>query len=119
MTGGYLTVVSAHPLTLHKAMVEVLRAHGGGWMDRDEIAEEIARRDLFRRPSNDRHPPSDQLRLRAGKPEYQYLFECSDSRCSKIRLRPGALASDGAESAEAPASVRKPNAAAAAPQEAR
>ena len=120
MTGGCLTVGTAHPLTLHEAMVEVLRAHGGGWMDRDEIADEIARRDLFRRPSDDRHPPSDQLRLRARKPEYQYLFECSDSRCSKIRLRPGRRpASDRTESAEAPASVRKPNAAAAASQEAR
>ena len=58
-------------------------------MDRDEIAREIARRDLFRRPSDNRHPPSDQLRLRARKPQYQHLFECSDSSCSKIRLRAG------------------------------
>jgi hypothetical protein len=43
-------------VTLHEAMVEVLRSHGGGWMARDEIAREIARRDLFRRPS-DGQPP--------------------------------------------------------------
>src|SRR4051812_15236755 len=77
----------ANRLTLHEAMVSVLRAHGGGWMDRDAIAREIAARDLFRRPGDGAHPPSDQLRLRARKPEYQHLFECSDTPCSKIRLR--------------------------------
>jgi hypothetical protein len=54
-------------------------------MARDEIAREIARRDLFRRPSDGGHPPSDQIRLRARK--YQHLFECSDTSCSRIRLR--------------------------------
>lgn len=74
-------------MTLHEAMLEVLRAHGGGWMDRDQIAREIAERDLFRRPSDGAHPPSDQLRLRARK--YPHLFDCSDTRCSRIRLRSG------------------------------
>jgi hypothetical protein len=86
-------------LTLHEAMITVLRSHGGGWMDRDAIAREIAARDLFRRPSDGAHPPSDQLRLQARKPEYQHLFECSDTPCSKMRLRAaGALptASGGA-----------------------
>jgi hypothetical protein len=92
-------------LTLHEAMVEVLRAHGGGWMDRDDIAREIAQRDLFRRPSDGRHPPSDQLRLRARKPEYQHLFECSDSRCSKIRMRRGAAASTARLVAPVPPAV--------------
>lgn len=77
-------------MTLHEAMVEVLRTHGGAWMDRDQIAHEIAERDLFRRPSNGVHPPSDQLRLRARK--YPHLFECSDTRCSRIRLRSGTSA---------------------------
>ena len=76
-------------LTLHEAIVEVLRRHGGGWMDRDEIATEIAERNLYRRADGAR-PPSDQIRLRARKPEYQHLFECSDTACSRIRLRPGA-----------------------------
>ncbi len=75
-------------------MVEVLRAHVG-WMSRDEIAREIARRDLFRRPSDGAHPPSDQLRLRARKPEYQHLFECSDAACTRIRLRDGAQIASG------------------------
>jgi hypothetical protein len=74
-------------LALHEAMVEVLRDHGSGWMDRDELAREIARRDLFRRPSDDTPPPSDQLRLRAHR--YPHLFECSDTRCTQIRLRGG------------------------------
>lgn len=83
-------------MTLHEAMVEVLREHGGGWMDREKIAAEIARRDLFRRPSDGAPPPSDQLRLRARKPEYQHLFECSDTACTRIRLRSGsAWASTG------------------------
>jgi hypothetical protein len=76
-------------VTLHEAIVEVLRAHGGGWMDRDEIAAEIARRNLYRR-ADGAPPPSDQIRLRARKPEYQHLFECSDTSCGRIRLRPGA-----------------------------
>lgn len=59
-------------------------------MDRDQIAREIAERDLFRRPSDGAHPPSDQLRLRARK--YSHLFECSDTRCSRIRLRSGTSA---------------------------
>lgn len=66
-------------------MVEVLLERGGGWMDRGELAREIARRDLFRRPSDGASPPSDQLRLRARR--YSNLFECSDTRCSQIRLR--------------------------------
>jgi hypothetical protein len=114
--GDYRQVraVPAHGLTLHEAMAEVLRSEGGGWMDRDEIAREIARRDLFRRPSDGSHPPSDQLRLRARKPEYQHLFECSDNRCSKIRLRHGARASAGRERAESSATEPKPKAAAPA-----
>ena len=92
-------------VTLHDAIVEVLRSHGGGWMDRDAIAAEIARRDLFRRPSDGAHPPSDQIRLRARKPDYQPLFECSDPACTRIRLRPG--------SAHAEPAIRPPAAAVA------
>jgi hypothetical protein len=72
-------------VTLHDAMADVLRAHGGGWMARDEIAREIASRDSFRRPSDGRHPPSDQLRLRARN--YPHLFERSDPAWARIRLR--------------------------------
>ena len=75
-------------------------------MDRDDIAREIARRDLFRRPSDHRHPPSDQLRLRASKPEYQHLFECSDSSCSKIRLRTGRTESSTSPRAGVPTGMQ-------------
>ena len=98
-------------------MVEVLRSHGGGWMARDEIAREIARRDLFRRPSDGQPPPSDQLRLRARKPEYQHLFECSDTACTRIRLR----SSGGSTSPEArgPSEARRRREAPAAAVKAR
>lgn len=87
-------------MTLHEAMIEVLNDHGGGWMDRDELAREIARRDLFRRPSDGAPPPSDQLRLRARK--YSHLFECSDTRCTQIRLR-----KDGGKQPAAPQTARR------------
>jgi hypothetical protein len=98
-------------------MVEVLRSHGGGWMTRDEIAREIARRNLFRRPSDGQPPPSDQLRLRARKPEYQHLFECSDTACTRIRLR----SSTGSASTEArrPSDARRRRNAPAAAAKAR
>jgi hypothetical protein len=55
-------------------------------MDRDELAREIAGRDLYRR-KNGSIADGDQMRLRAQRPEHAELFECSDTRCSKIRLR--------------------------------
>ena len=74
-------------MKLHEAILEVLHAHGG-WMDRDEIAREVATRDLYRR-GDGCHPPSDQIRLRVHSRSYAHLFECSDPRCSRIRLRMG------------------------------
>lgn len=69
-------------MTLHEAMVEVLR-HREGWMSRDALAAEIERRDLYRR-RNGESAPSDQLRLRALK--HPELFECADKACTRIRL---------------------------------
>jgi hypothetical protein len=77
-------------------MAEVLRAHGG-WMDRDALAAEVAMRNLYRQRAGGQ-APSDQLRLRARK--YPHLFECSDSRCTRIRLRD--------QSAPAPRHRRQP-----------
>lgn len=73
-------------LTLHEAMRQVLlqQRTDGGWMERDVIAAEIDRRDLYHRRDGV-SPPSDQLRLRALR--YPDLFECVDSRCTRIRLR--------------------------------
>lgn len=94
-------------MTLHEAMVEVLRDGGGGWMDRDDLEREIARRDLFRRPSDGAPPPSDQLRLRARR--YSHLFECSDTRCTQIRLRPGGGAEEtGGSRLQMPTSRAQP-----------
>lgn len=70
---------------MHEAMAAVLRRHGGGWMDRDAIADVISRERLFLRPSDGQPPPTDQLRLRARM--YPQIFECSDKACSRIRLR--------------------------------
>src|SRR5215216_6509911 len=73
-------------MTLHEAMVEVLRERGG-WMDRDELAREIAERDLYRQRAGG-PAPSDQLRLRARK--YDDLFEGDDPAYTRIRLRTSA-----------------------------
>lgn len=69
---------------LHEAMVEVLRDRGR-WMDRGELAREIADRDLYRQRAG-AAAPSAQLRLRARK--YDHLFEGSDKAYTRIRLRP-------------------------------
>ncbi|MDP8942579.1 MAG: hypothetical protein M3N16_00415 [Actinomycetota bacterium] len=90
-------------MTLHEAMAAVLREHGG-WMGRDDLAREIDRRGLYRQRAGG-PAPSDQLRLRARK--YGDLFECSDARCTRIRLR--ATPSDAeAGSGAAAARVPKP-----------
>jgi hypothetical protein len=70
--------------TLHEAMRWVLE-EAGGWMHRDDIAELIAREGLWVRPSDGQPPPSDQIRLRAGR--YADQFECSDTACTRIHLR--------------------------------
>lgn len=81
-------------------MAQVLEEASGGWMDRDELARRIAEQDLYRR--KDGSPAGDQMRLRARKrPD---LFVCSDTRCTRIRLRPGG------EPAAAPAETQEPEA---------
>jgi hypothetical protein len=64
-------------------MIKVIRERGG-WMDRDELAREIADRGLYRQRTGS-PAPSDQLRLRARR--YEDLFEGSDNAYSRIRLR--------------------------------
>ena len=58
-------------------------------MDRDRIAAEIARRDLFRKPSTGEHPSSSQICARARNGSYLDRFECSKPGCIRIRLRNG------------------------------
>ena len=53
-------------VTLHEAIVDVLLRHGGGWMNRDEIATEIARRNLYRRADGAPPPSAGQVRQLEG-----------------------------------------------------
>lgn len=69
-------------MTLHEAMVQVLTEHNG-WMSRDDLAREIADRELYRQRAGG-PAPSDQLRLRARK--HPELFEGSDPTFTRIRL---------------------------------
>lgn len=68
--------------TLHAAMGAVLDARDNRWTSASQIASEIARLDLFRRPSDEEHPPPSQIRARARK--YPDLFQVSDEG---IRIR--------------------------------
>ena len=68
--------------TLHEAIAEVLRARGNRWTPASTITAEIARLDLFRRPSDGDHPPASQISARVRS--YPRLFQVSDEG---IRLR--------------------------------
>ena len=68
--------------TLHEAMTTVLEARSNRWASARAIAEEIARLDLFRRPSDGEPPPPSQIGARARK--YPDLFQVSDQG---IRIR--------------------------------
>jgi hypothetical protein len=69
---------------LHRVMADVLRGHGGDWVKASAIAREIADADLWRRPSDDRHPPPSQISARARARQHADLFQTSDLG---IRLR--------------------------------
>lgn len=69
---------------LHTVIASVLRGHGNAWMKSSAIAREIADADLWRRPSDGRHPPPSQISARARARPYADLFQTSDLG---IRLR--------------------------------
>jgi len=69
---------------LHSVMADVLRGHGNAWMKASAIAHEIADADLWRRPSDGRHPPASQISARSRAGRYAALFQTSDLG---IRLR--------------------------------
>jgi hypothetical protein len=69
-------------LTLHEAMVVVLR-ECGGVMHSEDLARVIAERDLYRRRDG-QHPSAHQLRARAGR--YPHLLEASDDGSGRIAL---------------------------------
>lgn len=64
----------------------VLRAAGNQWQTSTAIARAIAAQDLWRRPSDGRHPPASQVSARARSGQYAGLFQVSDRG---IRLREG------------------------------
>src|SRR3954453_19284717 len=75
----------AGQLTLHEAMAVVLR--GMGWVDRDDVASELAERELYLRPKDGQPPPSYQLGMRVRK--YPHWFESRGPSSAQIRLVPG------------------------------
>ena len=70
-------------VNLHDVMADVLR-RDGGWMKASAIARVIAEDDLWRRPSDGKHPPPSQISARARSRSYVHLFQTSDLG---IRLR--------------------------------
>jgi len=72
------------PGRLHDVIADVLRRHGNGWMRASAIARAIAAEDLWRRPSDGRHPPPSQISARVRSSSYASLFQTSDLG---IRLR--------------------------------
>ena len=71
---------------LHDVIAAVLRSHDNRWMTPSEIARDIAAGNMWRRPSDDRHPRSSQISARARSGAYADLFQTSDRG---IRLRVG------------------------------
>ena len=67
---------------LHEVMADVLGRHAGVWVKASAIAREIARDDLWRRPSDRAHPRGSQISARAR--QYPALFQVGDLG---IRLR--------------------------------
>lgn len=69
---------------LHDVIADVLRRHDNEWTKASAIAREIANSDLWRRPSDGRHPPASQVNARVRSSSYTDLFQTSDLG---IRLR--------------------------------
>ena len=74
------------PPLLHEVVASVLRGRGNRWMTPSEIAREIAAHDMWRRPSDGRHPPPNQISARVRSRAYADLFQTSDRG---VRLRAG------------------------------
>jgi hypothetical protein len=56
-------------------------------MDRDQLARELAERDLYRRPKDGQPPPSYQLGMRVRR--YPHWFEARGPGGAQVRLAPG------------------------------
>ena len=70
-------------LTLHEAIEEVLRTKPNREASYKEISEEIARRDLFIRPSDGNYPPHSQISARVNN--HSQRFEKVGN--GRVRLR--------------------------------
>jgi Arc/MetJ-type ribon-helix-helix transcriptional regulator len=75
---------TAEPMTLDRAIEDVLESRANEPMTAREIADEIARRGTFRRPSDGLAPPAAQINARVSNRHYRERFERVDRR---IRLR--------------------------------
>ena len=76
---------------LHSVMAEILRGQGKAWMNASAIAREIADGDLWRRPSDGRHPTASQISARARARPYAELFQTSDLGI-RLRVEPADIA---------------------------
>ena len=70
--------------TLHEAIMLILQEHDNKWMDIEEIADEINRRNLYSRKKDNQPLPGYQVHLRTMTAHYQHLF---DRDGSLVRLR--------------------------------
>ncbi len=68
-------------MTLHEAMIQVLREAINHIMHADMLSEEIFKRELYRQKDGDIAPPS-QIKLRAKN--YANLFEIVDKSYIKL-----------------------------------
>ena len=80
--GQILEGLGSRRATLHEAMVEILREHGG-WLEAHRLARAIYERDLYRRRDRTVLAPA-QVRARAVK--YPELFETTTDGSGQIRL---------------------------------
>jgi hypothetical protein len=81
---GRVATGTAGQMTLDEAIADALTARGNIALTAAEIADEIARRGTFRRPSDGMPPPPSQVQSRVSHKQYRDRFERVDRR---IRLR--------------------------------
>lgn len=68
-------------LTLHEAMVRVLQERSGDWISTRDLADEINRRELYRKRDGS---PVESNQIHARAKNYEHLFEKSQQQ---VRLR--------------------------------
>jgi hypothetical protein len=72
-------------MTLHEAIIKVLTNNKNIFMSFEEIADEIKKLDLWKRPSDNSYPPAYQIKLRTVvSSQYKHMFEFE--KPDKIKL---------------------------------